>query len=119
MINKTLAEWLSSPSGRTNKNTICYLAELIAVNGGSIEVTKIGNIVPNKTVWKRAGLNPQEAIDLVRLSSFLKGMFYVLENQELEHEVFQLIQREIEKMERGSKLVIPTLSEQKVFGKER
>lgn len=118
-MHPKIREWLDKPVGKDDKKVLEYLAELIAVNGGSMNVTTIGTVKPKNNAWKREGLTPQEGIFLVKLQAFLSGMLEIVPHDNSAQEVSELIQAEINRVERKGMLLEPTSTELAQFGTNR
>lgn len=116
-MHPKLQEFLNGPSNKKGLTNLMYLAELIAVNGGSIDIGSLVR-VPNDTVWGRKGLIPNEALDLTGMIQFAWGILFTIE-QDLRPLLFEVIQKEITRREARSSIYIPTTEEQSVFGKQR
>lgn len=103
-----LIEYLNAPfKGGTH---FSKLVEYIAVNGGSLELTTIGAIADEGSVWGRKGLAPVEALDFVGIIQYIMGTMYGLGVDE-RAELFQKIQLEITRRETGGVIIIPTREE--------
>lgn len=113
-IPACVAKFFEGPSPREGCTTIAYMTELIYLNDGDAEVTKVGHIRqdddPNNP-YKRKGLVPLEALHLTQLTSFLKGMLFAIGSEELEFDLIQFVKREVERRSTGSKLYLPTALE--------
>lgn len=114
-MHQKLLQWLNGPSNMDGKTNLQYLAELIAVNGGSLDIHKIG-AVKNESKWGRAGLTPNEALELTGIVQFGWGIMFTLELDQrgLLHEA---VQNEITRQERGSRIHIAGSTEIAKFGK--
>lgn len=90
----TVIDWLSS-DGRDSRKVIEYLAELIVVNRGDIQVRNIGQVVEDPSCpYGRYGLTPLEAMHLQELRGILSG-FMMATGGAFEGEVRVLIQQTI------------------------
>lgn len=116
-MHPKIALWLDQPAKADGSkgSVLSYLAELIAVNNGRFELTTFGQVVQNDSHWGRSGLTLQEALDLLNITSFLKGMMFLLETDEI-WKIKELIQAEINRLEKGSVLYVPTSEEINAFG---
>lgn len=114
-MHPKLLQFLNGPSNTEGKTNLRLLAELIAVNGGSLDINRIG-AVPNESKWGRAGLTPNEALELTGLIQFCWGIMFTLE-QDLRPLLHEAVQNEITRQEKGSAIHIAGSSEIAKFGK--
>lgn len=114
-MHPKLLHWLNGPSNQEGKTNLSLLAELIAVNGGSLDIHRIG-AVPNQSKWGRVGLTPNEALELTGMVQFAWGIMFTLE-QDLRPVLHEAVQNEITRQERGSAIHIAGSSEIAQFGK--
>lgn len=115
-MHPKLQEWLNTPSNKEGSTNLMYLAELIAVNGKSIDIGRLGR-VPDDSVWGRKGLIPNEALDLTAMVQFAWGIMFAL-GVDLRPNLYEVIEKEVTRREARSLLYIPTNEEQNVFGKQ-
>jgi len=87
------------------------LAELVAVNGGSLD-PKGAKPTPTNTVWRRKGLTINEAFDLVALVQYACGIMAGC-GQDYRKQLADLIQEEIRKKESGTNICIATEDERR------
>jgi hypothetical protein len=92
------------------------LTELIYLNGGEPDVTRVGEYTPCDNKWGRLGLQPDEAFMLVHLFSFLRGILFAVGDSEAEFDVLNFIQRDVQHEASGSKVFLPTGFEVQRFG---
>lgn len=110
-----LLHWLNGPSTKEGKTNLKYLAELIAVNGGSIDIGRVGAI-KNESVWGRTGLTPNEALDLTSMVHFSWGIMFAIE-KDLRGELQEVVQIEINRQQSGMTIHVPNSSEVSAFSK--
>lgn len=114
----TVFEWLQSPSigGRT---ILQYLAELIAVNKGTYQITEYGRVERGPGPYGRIGLTEEEAIHLAQISGCLNGFFLALGQADVP-EVQRLIKEEIDGHVTGRKvqLQVPGPEDVARFGRQ-
>lgn len=115
-MHPKLLHWLNGDSSKKGKTNLQYLAELIAVNDGSIDIHKLG-AVPNDSVWKRTGLVPNEALDLTGMVQFCHGIMFTLE-KDLRNVLNECVQHEIDQQVRGTRIIIPRSDEISRFSKK-
>lgn len=116
-MHERITAWLQTASEKMpEKTSFQRLIELIAVNYGQIDVSRLGP-VPNESKWGRAGLTPNEALELTGLINFFFGCIYALGVPEEAQQLRESIQREIARIESGSLLTLPTTDEINVIAK--
>lgn len=116
-MNK-LKMWLNNPSKKPGLTNLAYLAELIAVNGGSFDIHAIGSKLVPESPWKRVGLVPNEALDMTGMIQCAFGIMIGV-GLDLEQDFHEIIQNEIERQRVGTCIHVATSDEQRRFGKQR
>lgn len=111
-----LMNWFQQPSENGKDNNLRYLATLIFLNHGNTEVTGVSH-TPANNQFGRLGLQPVEAVHLMKMWSFVRGILFVVGSPELEHDVQEFVGREIHQVATNSSILIPTGAEVSRFGK--
>lgn len=114
-MHPKLLIWLNGPSPKDGKTNLHYLAELIAVNGGKVDIHRVG-AVKNDSKWGRAGITPNEALDLTGMLQFAWGIMFVLD-ADMRGELHEAVQNEITRQEKGFLIHIPGQNEVAQFSK--
>lgn len=112
-MHPKLMKFLNGPSRCEGKTILTYLSELIAVNGGSIDIKKIGSMKVTNP-WGRTGLTPNEAFELTGMVQFAHGIMFTLE-LDLTATFNEAIQNEISKQVDGRKIYVPLTEEVQKF----
>lgn len=115
-MHPKLLHWLNGPSTKDGKTNIQYLSELIGVNGGSIDIRKLG-AVPDESPWKRSGLVPNEALDLTAMTHFAWGLMFGIE-KDLRDVLNECVQNEINRQVKGTAIYIPRSDEIERFSRK-
>lgn len=111
-----IMNWFQSPSENGEDNNLRYLAKLVFLNHDNTEVTGVSN-VPADNQFGRMGLQPIEAVHLMKMWGFVRGMLYIIGVPEMEHDVKEFIGREIHQVATNSTVYVPTGAEISRFAK--
>lgn len=111
-----LMAWFQQPSENGEDNNLRYLAKLIFLNHGNTEVTGVSHVKADNP-FGRLGLQPIEAVHLMKMWSFIRGIVFIVGNPEMEHDIHEFIGREIHQVSTGSSILLPTGAEISEFGK--
>lgn len=105
-------QFLATPTA-DGKRTDVYLAELLVLNGGQLQVTAVNDFKKADNKFGRLGLSINEALHLVGMLGYLRGLINGTGVDEMD--VLEYIRNETERVVRNSPIYIPTHAEERKF----